>query len=455
MTYVYMTVCADSRATLRIVMPPPATTEEFLHCLRTSKLVTTAQIQPYRERLAPLAMPREMAAAMIQDGLLTPFQAQQILHGRHKNFFINKYKILEPIGSGGMGKVLLCEHMLMHQRVALKMLPRQKNEDPSRVARFIREAQAAASLDHPNIVRAHDLDCSNEKYMYFVMDYVEGVSLHDLTWKRGGLEPDYAAHYVAQVAAGLQHIYEAGLVHRDLKPANLLLDRTGIVKILDMGLALFQDDQDRITERYNDQTLLGTADFISPEQTILRSDVDIRSDIYCLGCTFYFLLTGRVPFDDNLIVQKLIGHQQREPKPIRELRPNVPAEFIEVHRRMTMKKPEQRYQTPAELLDALAPWATLEVPPPAEHELPKLSKASQGARNSGTHRPLRSSSLMMRQPSRSRLEAVPNSQSAPVANSIGTLLRSFRLQPRWRTAATLAAVVTLTAIAAFSMLAAR
>src|SRR5262249_38229873 len=123
-------------------MPAPATTHDFLQCLKASKLVEAAQVKPLMQTLAPMATPREFAAAMVQDGLLTPFQAQQLLHGRHKNFFVGKYKILEPLGSGGMGKVLLCEHTLMKQRVALKMLPRHKNDDPARVARFIREAQA-------------------------------------------------------------------------------------------------------------------------------------------------------------------------------------------------------------------------------------------------------------------------------------------------------------------------
>jgi len=435
-------------------MPAPATTHDFIRCLQASKLVEPAQVTPYTQKLAPLATPREFASTLVQEGLLTPFQAQQLLHGRHKNFFVGKYKILEPIGSGGMGKVLLCEHTLMRQRVALKMLPRHKNDDPARVARFIREAQAAAALDHPNIVRAHDLDCSNEKFLYFVMDYVEGISLHDLTWKRGGLDPNHAAHYIAQVASGLQHIHEAGLVHRDLKPANLLLDRSGVVKILDMGLALFtQDDQERITERYNDQTLLGTADFISPEQTVLNSEVDIRSDIYCLGCTMYFLLTTRVPFDDALIVQKLIGHQQREPKPIRDLRPHVPQELVEIHKNMTAKKPENRYQTPAELLDALAPWIEYEVPLPSESELPRLSKASQGSRASSVRNPLRSSSFITRN-SRSRLH-IAAARKAPFGQTIAMLVSSVNLPPRWRTAALVAAVATMTLVAVVTMLSVR
>lgn len=416
-------------------MPHPRTSNDFLKCLSASQLVEPVQMDKYAQRLGVLGTPRDLANQMVQDGLLTPFQAQQLLLGRHKNFVVGKYKILEPIGRGGMGTVFLCEHTLMHQRVAMKMLPRQKKEDSALVARFIREAQAVAVLDHPNIIRAHDLDRSSEKFLYFIMDYVEGISLHDLTCKRGRLDPHHAAHYIAQVAEGLHHIHEAGLVHRDIKPANLLLDRTGVIKILDLGLALFQDDDDHITERYNDQTLLGTADYISPEQTVIGGDVDIRSDIYCLGCTFYSLLTGRVPFDDAMLVQKLIGHQTREPRPVREIRHDVPVELLEILKKMMAKRPQERYQTPLELLEDLSPWLELDIPPPAEHELPRLSKAAQGARSSSsTPRGARLSTLSLRLKSK----APPPKRTTPA--------------PIWRTAATLAAIVVLTVVASFSML---
>ena len=426
-------------------MTVPATTDEFLACVTSSGIVETARLDPYTQALRrkgnlPPA-PKPLATRMIADGLITPFQGQQLLLGRHRNFILGRYKILEPLGAGGMGRVFLCEHLVMRHRVAVKMLPRKKKEDPARVARFFREARAVAALSHPNIVRAHDIDTSNEQYHYIVMDYVDGVSLHDLVQKRGPLDPAHAANYVAQIARGLQHISEAGLIHRDLKPANLLLDRDGLVKILDLGLARFSDDEDRITEKYNDTTLLGTADFISPEQSQMGGDIDIRSDIYCLGASFYYLLTARVPFESESIMQKILGHQLRDPQPIRELRPQVPPEMDAVVRKMMAKKPKARYQTPAELLDALSPWANLELPPPHDDELPKLSRASQGSLGSRSDINLR--------PGRSPMPS-PRRVTAPVTMPVPTIAPPK--SDKVRTVMMLAAVAALAAAAVFGMI---
>ena len=183
-------------------------------------------------------------------------------------------------------------------------------------------------------------------------------------------------------AIGLQHAHAAGLVHRDIKPGNILVDRLGVVKILDMGLArFFNDEQDVLTKKY-DENVLGTADYLAPEQALDSHTVDIRADIYSLGATFYFLLTGNPPFAEGTVAQKLIWHQKRNPKPIREVRPDVPADVAAILAKMMAKKPEDRYTNPEELAQALLPFTQTPIPPPPDQEMPQLSAAALGT-NSG------------------------------------------------------------------------
>ncbi|MCS7017446.1 MAG: serine/threonine protein kinase, partial [Gemmatales bacterium] len=196
-------------------------------------------------------------------------------------FTIGKYKVLEKLGSGGMGQVFLCEHLLMRRRVAIKVLPTSKAQDPAGLERFYREARAIAAVDHPNLVRAYDIDQADNLH-FLVMEYVDGVSLQELVKKVGPLPVLRACHYIYGAAVGLQHVHEIGLVHRDIKPGNILVDRNGLVKILDLGLARFFHDADELTKKY-DENILGTADYLSPEQAIDSHTVDIRADIYSLG----------------------------------------------------------------------------------------------------------------------------------------------------------------------------
>jgi serine/threonine protein kinase len=324
------------------------------------------------------AEPTKAAGLLVRDGILTYFQAEQILQGKWKRFSIGKYKVLERLGSGGMGTVFLCEHKLMRRRVAVKVLPIAKSTDESSLARFNREARAAAAVDHPNIVRAFDID-QDDNLHFLVMEYVDGTNLQDLVKKAGPLEPVRAAHYVYGAAVGLQHAHEIGMVHRDIKPGNVLLDRAGVIKILDMGLArLTFDADDHITRKY-DENILGTADYLSPEQAEDSHTVDIRSDIYSLGATFYFLLTGSQPFPEGTIPQKLIWHRSREPKAIRDVRPDVPDAMAAVVSKMIAKRPADRYQTPADVMAALQPWVSVPIPPPSDAEMPLLSPAVAAA----------------------------------------------------------------------------
>ena len=357
-------------------MPAPATVPEFLDLVRKSGLLAAGDLDGVIDRhRAAGTLPHTIdlfAGVLVREGVLTFFQAKQIKLGRYKRFTIgSKYRLLELIGAGGMGAVYLCEHMLMKRLVALKVLPVEKLNDPSNLERFHREARAVAALDHPNIVRAYDIDV-HEKLHFLVMEYVDGNSLQDVVARHGPMDPVRAAHYVAQSAVGLQHAHELGMVHRDVKPGNLLLDRTGVIKVLDMGLArFFHKPTDNVTEKYDDKCVLGTADYLAPEQAVSNT-VDIRADIYSLGGTLYFLLTGQTPFPDGTIASKLVAHQTRDPKPVESRRADVPPGILAVLRRMMAKREEDRYQEPIEVADALAEWADLPVGSPPAKEMPGL-----------------------------------------------------------------------------------
>src|SRR5262249_48623525 len=337
----------------------------------------SAYVQQLRVQNALPSETSKLAGAMVRDGLLTFFQAEQLLLGKWKRFTIGKYKVLERLGSGGMGQVFLCEHKLMRRRVAVKVLPTAKATDPSSLERFYREARAVAALDHPNIVRAYDID-QDDNLHFLVMEYVDGSSLQEMVRKTGAMDVTRACHYMYWSAVGLQHAHANGLIHRDIKPGNILVDRQGVVKILDLGLArFFNDDQDLLTKKY-DESVLGTADYLAPEQAIDSHAVDGRADIYSLGATFYFLLTGNPPFADGTVAQKLLWHQTRSPKPVLQVRPDVPADVVGVLGKMMSKKQEERYQRPAQLAEALLKFTQTPIPPPPDIEMPQLSAAALG-----------------------------------------------------------------------------
>jgi serine/threonine protein kinase len=367
-------------------MPAPSTVPDFLELVKKSGVIEERRLNQYVEQLRAQGTiarePEGLATQLVQEGLLTKFQSEQFLQGKWRRFTIGKYKVLERLGAGGMGSVYLCEHTLMRRRVALKVLPASNSKDSSSLERFYREARAVAALDHPNIVRAYDID--HEDALHFlVMEHVDGASLQEMVKRAGtGMDPIRAAHYIRQAALGLQHAHEAaGLVHRDIKPGNILVDRNGIVKVLDMGLArFFHDEEDPLTKQY-DENILGTADYLSPEQALDSHTVDIRSDIYSLGGTLYYCLTGRTPFTEGSVAQKLIWHQTRHPKRVSEFRSDVPEGILDILDRMMAKKPDDRFQTPQEVADALAVWTQTPIPPPPDVEMPQLSLAATRALN--------------------------------------------------------------------------
>jgi serine/threonine protein kinase len=378
-------------------MPVPATVAEFVDLVRRSGLVPASKLDDLLRRLPPPAPADQAATQLVRDGLLTFFQAKQLRQGRYKRFTIgSKYRLLELIGAGGMGAVYLCEHTIMKRLVALKVLPTDKHDDQSNLDRFFREARAVAALDHPNIVRAYDID-QFEKLHFLVMEYVDGTSLQEIVaryeFEKKRLDPIRAAHYTAQAAVGMQHAHELGMVHRDIKPGNVLLDRNGVIKVLDMGLArFFHKQQDSVTEKYDEKCVLGTADYLAPEQAV-SNVVDVRADIYALGGTLYFMLTGQTPFPEGTVAAKLVAHQTREPKPVEEYRPDVPPGLLAVLRTMMAKDPAHRYQTPIEVAEALAEWTAIPIDPPPEREMPALCPLVRALMTGPTDRSSQSGSL--------------------------------------------------------------
>ncbi len=361
-------------------MTTPITTDEFLALTERSGLLPAEKIAGYADRARSESTPvtsETLARQLIRERLLTPFQARQLLRGRYRGFFLtDKYKILDLLGEGGMGRVLLCEHLMLHKLVAVKLLQMSGANLPGAAERFLREARAAAALDHPNIARVFDVDKAGVT-PFMVMEYVDGTNLHQLVADHGPLSVERAAEYIRQSALGLQHAHENGLVHRDIKPGNLILDRNGVVKMLDLGLARFFDTakNDNLTQKFDEKSILGTADFISPEQAMNSSKVDIRSDIYSLGCTFYYLLTRRFPFDEGSVTQKLLWHQTKAPSAVREHRPDVSDELHAVIDKMMAKRADERMQTPIEVAEALIPFAGKQSPPP-QIEMPKVRPSS-------------------------------------------------------------------------------
>lgn len=301
-----------------------------------------------------------LGQALVEKGWLTAFQEKLLRAHRGSELIVGSYRLLDLLGVGGMGVVFKARHVRMDRVVALKVIGRGRLNRPKSIERFFREARAAALLQHPNIVLAFDADQAGATH-YFAMEYVEGIDLRALVNHGGPLPVGEACEYIRQALVGLQHAFERGVVHRDLKPSNLLLSaapgQPPVVKILDFGLARLANDEEPEPHVTGPNTVVGTVDYLAPEQAQDAGAADVRSDIYSLGCTLFFLLTGQPPFNSGDLLQRITARVTTDAPPIRSVRPDVPAGLAQILAQMLARNPADRSSTPIEVAGALLPFA--------------------------------------------------------------------------------------------------
>jgi serine/threonine protein kinase len=394
--------------------------ETLLAVLQRVNLLVPEEANEIARELVPhFPDPHDLIEYLVQNEWLTPFQMQLLFTDRWDELAVGPYVLMDQLGQGGVSEVFKAWDTVKGRLVALKVLHRDLCLQPDVVEQFRRELQTVLRLSHPNIIKTFDADYVGSTD-YFAMEFVEGMDLERYVRQVGPLPVDQACDYVRQVALGLQHAHQTGLVHRDIKPANLFLinppqpatpggnlTRRGpdpLVKILDWGLARLRPTEEHtagmapIDEDAEKGALIGTADYIAPEQAQDATLVDIRADIYSLGCVFYFLLTGQPPFKGNSLMQKLLQHRDAERPRVREVRPDVPEEVGAMVQRMMARSPEERYAIPLLIvtplrrfcLNASAPTNVLgragangAVRPPSSAEL-RISSPSNGHGPHGT-----------------------------------------------------------------------
>jgi serine/threonine protein kinase len=318
----------------------------------------------------PFAHDKALADFLVETGRLTHFQARKILQGKTRGLVIGPYRVLAPIGKGGMSTVYLARDSRLlptdsssgssaaSQLLALKVLPpKQAREETRHRARFLREMELSQKVEHPHIARTYEVGVSEGVY-FIAMEFIPGRSLRRLVAEEGPLPIPRAARLFAETAEALQHAHDRGVIHRDLKPSNIMVARSGHAKLLDLGLALIEG------EIATDHTVVGgqgyvvgTMDYIAPEQSEDATKVCPRSDIYGLGCALYFALTGRPPFPGGSAWQKIMRHRTEQPPPVEKLNPTVPPAFALLLRTMMAKRPEDRFASADDVRTALLPWA--------------------------------------------------------------------------------------------------
>lgn len=331
--------------------------KEFARSILASGLMTAGELREFRAQLPVKQLSAEaFGKELVRHGKLTQYQVARIYQGQHDGLILGKNVILDRIGSGGMGEVYKAQHLRMKRTVVIKVLHPESTDSETARRRFQREVEAAAQLYHPNIVTAFDAD-EEDGVHYLVMEYVEGKDLGSMISHGGPFEVDKALDCIIQAAKGLAYAHEQGIVHRDIKPSNLLLDGTGTIKVLDMGLARF-DTPVQLSDGGSDELttanqIVGTVDYMPPEQVDDSTTVDRRSDIYSLGCTLYRLLVGRPPYQGKSAINKLLAHRVDPIPRVRDTRKDVPKELDQVLSRMLAKLPDDRYANMNEVMNAL------------------------------------------------------------------------------------------------------
>jgi eukaryotic-like serine/threonine-protein kinase len=338
--------------------PPQLTFEK---CALTSGLLTVQQLDEVRLALrrgdngTTLAAPtdQQLAERFVEMGLLNAWQAKHLLAGQTK-FTLGSYRIIDSLGQGGMGHVFKAEDPFLKRFVAIKVLPKDRST-PEAIANFTREIQALSSLNHPKLVRA--VDAGNDRNVNFlVTEYVPGADLRKLVRRSGPLSMQAAANIISQVAEGLQHAHEAGIVHRDVKPGNVLVTPEGDAKLSDLGLAgpMYSANADQ-DPRYG--KIVGTADYLSPDHIESPWSPVPAWDIYSLGCTLYYAVTGKVPFPGGTTSDKARAHRSLKPLDPRRLNHLLSDAFVDVVADMMAKEPAQRIPSAVAVIERLAPWA--------------------------------------------------------------------------------------------------
>jgi serine/threonine-protein kinase len=353
-----------ARAGPALATPVGTFVPPLLDALRETRLLKPKQLDELIRLEAEGQLPDGPALdrALRARAWLTAYQLDRLFAGDLSALTLGSYHLLEPLGEGIVGRVFKARHQDMARLVALKVIRKEVLALPRALERFYREIRAAGRVFHPHVVETYDAGPSGNAH-FLAMEYVEGTDLERRVRASGPLAVPQAAAYVAQTAEALQCLHEQGLVHRDLKPSNLMVTAEGtsgatswgVVKLVDLGLALVRPilGDEAVAALTATGTLVGTPDFMAPEQGLDAQVADIRADLYGLGCTWYYLLTGQVPFPGGTLARKLMCHQNQEPQPVEQLRPDVSPVEAAILRKLMAKRPEDRYQTPADLLRQL------------------------------------------------------------------------------------------------------